>query len=393
MSTQTPALMDTYARADIAFESGDGAWLTTTDGRRVLDFGAGIAVSALGHAHPRLVAALREQAGKLWHTSNLYRIPGQERLAETLVANTFADAVFFCSTGLEANEAALKMARKAAHDAGQPERDRFVVVGGAFHGRSFATMAAGGNPKHMAGYGLMMEAFDRVPFGDLDAARAAVTKRTCAVLVEPIQGEGGIRPAPPGYLQGLRALCDEGGAALILDEIQSGMGRAGTLFAHEQAGMVPDILTAAKGLGGGFPIGALLASAPFAAAFTPGSHGTTFGGNPLAMAVGQAVLDEMLTPGFLERVRRVGAALGEALGGVVADYPALLAGTRGLGLMRGLMCRVSNTDLIAACRNQGLLLVPAADNVARVLPPLIIDTDEVSAGVGKLRDACATLAT
>jgi len=393
MTTQTPALMDTYARADVAFGSGEGAWLTATDGRRFLDFGAGIAVSSLGHAHPRLVAALREQAGKLWHTSNLYRIPGQERLAETLVANTFADAVFFCSTGVEANEAALKMARKVAHDGGHPQRDRYVVVGGAFHGRSFATMAAGGNAKHMDGYGAMMDAFDRVPFGDLDAARAAVSQRTCAVLVEPVQGEGGIRPAPEGYLQGLRALCDTAGIVLVLDEIQTGMGRTGTLFAHEQAGIAPDILTSAKGLGGGFPIGALLANAACARAFTPGCHGTTFGGNPLAMAVGQAVLDEMLAPGFLERVSRIGAELGAALDAVVADHPALLVEARGLGLMRGLVCRVPNTDFIAACRDQGLLLVPAADNVARVLPPLIIDTAEVSAGAEKLRAACATLAT
>jgi acetylornithine/N-succinyldiaminopimelate aminotransferase len=387
------ALMTTYAREDLAFDHGEGAWLTTTDGRRFLDFGAGIAVTALGHAHPRLVAALREQAGKLWHTSNLYRIPGQEKAAATLVANSFADRAFFCSTGLEANEAALKMARKMAHDAGRPERDRYLVVGGAFHGRSFASMAAGGNPKHMTGFGPLMDAFDRVAFGNLNEARAAVSERTCGVLVEPVQGEGGIRPAPEGYLQGLRALCDEFGIPLILDEIQTGMGRTGTLFAYEQAGITPDILTAAKGLGGGFPVGALLATEAAAGAFTPGSHGTTFGGNPLAMAVAQAVLDEMLAPGFLERVRRVGADLGAALDAVVADHPDLLVEARGLGLMRGLVCRVPNTDLIAACRDQGLLLVPAADNVARVLPPLIIDTDEISAGVEKLRAACATLAT
>lgn len=386
------ALMTTYAREALAFDHGEGAWLTTTDGRRFLDFGAGIAVTALGHAHPRLVAALREQAGKLWHTSNLYRIPGQEKAAETLVANTFADRVFFCSTGLEANEAALKMARKMAHDAGRPERDRYLVVGGAFHGRSFASMAAGGNPKHLAGFGPPMDAFDRVAFGNLNEARAAVTAHTCAVLVEPVQGEGGIRPAPEGYLKGLRAMCDEFGIPLILDEIQTGMGRTGTLFAYEQAGITPDILTAAKGLGGGFPVGALLATEAAAGAFTPGSHGTTFGGNPLAMAVAQAVLDEMLAPGFLERVRRVGAELGAALDAVVADHPALLVEARGLGLMRGLVCRVPNTDLIAACRDQGLLLVPAADNVARVLPPLIIDSDEIAAGVDKLRAACATLA-
>ncbi|MBB4286347.1 aspartate aminotransferase family protein [Roseospira goensis] len=388
-----PALMETYARADLAFDHGEGAWLTTTDGRRFLDFGAGIAVSALGHAHPRLVEALRTQAGKLWHTSNLYRIPGQERVAETLVAHSFADSVFFCSTGLEANEAALKMARKVAHDAGHPERDRFVVAGGAFHGRSFASMAAGGNPKHMTGFGPLLDGFDRVAFGNLNEARQAVGERTCAVLVEPVQGEGGIRPAPEDYLAGLRALCDEFGLLLILDEIQTGVGRTGTLFAYEHSGITPDILTAAKGLGGGFPVGALLATEACARAFTAGSHGTTFGGNPLAMAVAEAVLAEVLAPDFLARVRRIGADLGERLDAVVRDYPTVLAGARGLGLMRGLICRVPNGDVIAACRDQGLLLVPAADNVARVLPPLIIDSAEVDAAIEKLRAACATLAT
>ncbi|MBB4266653.1 aspartate aminotransferase family protein [Roseospira visakhapatnamensis] len=387
-----PSVMRNYARYDVAFESGDGVWLTTTDGRRVLDFGAGIAVSALGHAHPRLVAALTEQAGKLWHTSNLYRVPGQERVADTLVAATFADSVMFCSTGLEANEAALKMARKVFHDAGQPERDRFVVTEGAFHGRSFASIAAGGNPKHMTGFGQPMDAFDRVAFGNLNETRQAVTERTCAVLLEPVQGEGGIRPPPDGYLQGLRAMCDEFGLLLILDEVQTGIGRTGALFAHQHAGITPDILTAAKGLGGGFPVGAVLATERCAAAFSPGVHGTTFGGNPLAMAVAEAVLSEVLAPGFLDRVRRVGADLGAGLGRLAADYPGVLDGARGLGLMWGLTCRVPNGDLIAACLDQDLLLVPAADNVARVLPPLIIDSAEVDTALERLRAACETLA-
>jgi len=388
-----PSVMRNYARYDVAFESGEGAWLTTTDGRRVLDFGAGIAVSALGHAHPRLVAALTEQAGKLWHTSNLYRVPGQERVADRLVAASFADSVFFCSTGLEANEAALKMARKVFHDAGQPERDRFIVAQGAFHGRSFASIAAGGNPKHLTGFGLTMDAFDRVAFGNLNEARQAVGERTCAVFLEPVQGEGGIRPAPEGYLAGLRAMCDEFGLLLILDEIQTGVGRTGTLFAHEQAGITPDILTAAKGLGGGFPVGALLATERCAAAFSAGAHGTTFGGNPLAMAVAEAVLTEVLAPGFLARVSRVGEDLGRGLCDLVGAFPGVLEGVRGLGLMWGLKCRVPNGDLIAACLEQDLLLIPAADNVARVLPPLIIDSAEVDAALEKLRAACETLAT
>ncbi|KAA5606926.1 aspartate aminotransferase family protein [Roseospira marina] len=387
-----PALMQNYARVDVAFEHGEGAWLTATDGRRYLDFGAGIAVNALGHAHPRLVEVLREQAAKVWHTSNLYRVPGQEQVAATLVANTFADSVYFCSTGLEANEAAMKMARKVFHDAGAPERDRFVVAGGAFHGRSFASIAAGGNPKHMEGYGTPMDAFDRVAFGNMNEARQAVGERTCAVLVEPVQGEGGIRPAPVGYLRALREMCDEYGLLLILDEVQTGIGRTGTLFAYEHAGVSPDILTAAKGLGGGFPVGAVLATERCARAFTAGAHGTTFGGNPLAMAVAQAVLDEVLAPGFLDRVARVGAYLGDALTRVVADYPKVLTETRGIGLMRGLVCTVPNGDVITACRDQGLLLVPASDNVARLLPPLIIDTAEADLAIESLRAACATLA-
>jgi len=388
-----PSLMGTYARQDVAFDSGEGAWLTTTDGRRVLDFAAGIAVNALGHAHPRLVAALTEQAGKLWHTSNLYRVPGQERVAQRLVDASFADAVFFCNTGLEANEAALKMARRVAHDAGQPERDRFIVTRGAFHGRSFATMAAGGNPKHTTGFGPLMDEFDRVPFGNLNETRQAVTERTCAVFLEPVQGEGGIVPPPEGYLRGLRAMCDEYGLLLILDEVQTGIGRTGTLFAHEHADIAPDILTAAKGLGGGFPVGAVLATEHCAAAFTPGTHGTTFGGNPLAMAVAEAVLDVVLEPGFLDRVGAVGADLGARLERLVADFPAVLEGVRGLGLMWGLRCRVPNTEVIAACLAQDLLLVPASDNVARLLPPLIIESGEVDAALEKLRAACATLAT
>jgi len=388
-----PSVMGNYARYDVAFESGTGAWLTTTDGRRVLDFGAGIAVSALGHAHPRLVAALTEQAGKLWHTSNLYRVPGQERVADLLVANTFADAVMFCNTGLEANEAAMKMARKVFHDAGASERDRFIVTQGAFHGRSFASMAAGGNPKHLTGFGTPMDAFDRVAFGNLNEARQAVGERTCAVVLEPIQGEGGIRPAPEGYLQGLREMCDEFGLLLILDEIQTGMGRTGTLFAHEQAGITPDILTVAKGLGGGFPVAALLATERCAAVFTPGSHGTTFGGNPMAMAVAEAVLTEILAPGFLARVTRVGETLGRGLADMARAFPSVLEGARGHGLMWGLKCRVPNGDLVAACLAQDLLLVPAGDNVVRVLPPLIIDSVEVDAALTKLRAACETLAT
>lgn len=387
-----PAVMPTYARYDIAFERGEGAWLVATDGRRFLDFGTGIAVTALGHAHPRLVAALQEQAAKLWHTSNLYRIPGQERVAAKLVAHTFADTVFFTNSGAEAMECALKMARRHHQSQGR-EKFRVIVASNGFHGRTLATIAAGGQEKHLQGFAPVMDGFDHVPFGNLNEARNAVGERTAAVLVEPVQGEGGIHPADAQYLRGLRAMCDEYGLLMILDEVQTGMGRTGRLFAHEWAGVTPDIMAVAKGLGGGFPVGACLATERAAACMTAGSHGSTFGGNPLAMAVAEAVLDVVLEDGFLDRVRTVGERLAEGLRALAGRHPAIIEEMRGVGLMLGMKCRIPNGDLVKAAMAEGLLLVPAGDNVVRVLPPLIIGPAEMDAALTMLEKACAALET
>ncbi|CAA7621095.1 Acetylornithine aminotransferase [Magnetospirillum sp. LM-5] len=372
-----PVVMPTYARADIAFERGEGAWLWATDGRRYLDFGAGVAVNALGHCHPRLVKALTDQAAALWHCSNLYRVPGQERVAAKLVAKTFADTVFFCNSGAEANECAIKMARKHYHDAGQPERNQIICATGAFHGRTLATVAAGGQEKHLKGFDPAMPGFVHVPFGNLNALRAAITGQTCAILVEPVQGEGGVVPGDPDYLRRLRTTADEFGLLLIFDEVQTGMGRTGRLFAHEHVGVAPDIMALAKGLGGGFPVGACLATEKAASGMTAGTHGSTFGGNPLAMAVAETVLDVMAEPGFLARVEAMGASLRAGLGRVCAKHPTVIETVRGLGLMLGLKARIPNTDLVAKLMANGLITIPAGDNVVRLLPPLIIGEAEI----------------
>jgi acetylornithine/N-succinyldiaminopimelate aminotransferase len=384
--------MATYDRFDIAFARGDGAWLESTDGRRYLDFAGGIAVVGLGHCHPHLVAALRDQAGKLWHCSNLYRIPDQERLAARLVAASFADAAFFCNSGAEAIECGLKLVRKYHDMRGAPERYRVITFSGAFHGRTLATIAAGGSAKHLDGFAPVMDSFDQVPFGDLAAARAAITNETAAILVEPVQGEGGIRPAPEGFLAGLRSLADEFGLLLFFDEVQCGMGRTGRLFAHEWAGVAPDVIALAKGLGGGFPIGACLAAGEAAKTLTPGSHGSTFGGNPLAMAVANAVLDVMLAEGFLDRVVASGGILRRRLAGLPARHPGVIAEVRGLGLMLGLKCVQSNRTVVERLLGEGMLSVPAADNVVRLLPPLIIGEAEIDAAVAMIERSCALCA-
>lgn len=383
------ALMQNYRRFDVAFERGDGAWLYATDGRRFLDFAAGIAVDVLGHAHPHLVAALTAQAERIWHCSNLYRIPGQERVAERLVANSFADAAMFCNSGAEALEAALKLVRKYHDDHGAPGRYRVITFSGSFHGRTLATIAAAGSEKLLAGFDPVMDGFDHAVFGDLDSARALITDETAAILVEPVQGEGGINVAPPAFLQGLRELADRHGLLLMLDEVQCGMGRTGRLFAHEWAGIEPDVMALAKGLGGGFPVGALLARGDAATTLTPGSHGTTFGGNPLAMAVANAVLDVVLADGFQEHVRTVGDDLHERLAALPARYPGVIAEVRGRGLMLGLKCVTDAGALIGRLLDLGMLSVPAADNVVRLLPPLIIDEGHVLAAVDLLERACA----
>lgn len=387
----TPVL-PTYARAPIALERGEGCHVVDTEGRRYLDFGSGIAVNALGHAHPVLVRALTEQAQKLWHTSNLYRVPAQERLAERLVELTFADTVFFSNSGAEALECAIKMARKYHAHHGAPQRYRLVTFEGAFHGRTLATIAAGGQKKYLDGFGPKVEGFDQVPFCDLDAVRAAIGPETAGILVEPIQGEGGVRVLEPEKLRGLREICDQNGLLLILDEVQSGMGRTGKLFAHEWSGITPDIMAVSKALGGGFPVAACLATEAAAAGMTAGTHGSTFGGNPLAMVVALAAVDVVAEPAFLDHVVRMGNYLQQQLHMVVDRNGEVLEGVRGQGLMLGLKCRVVNSTLVDALRERGLLAVGAGDNVVRVLPPLIINEEDVREAIGILNDACGSLA-
>lgn len=385
------ALMQTYGRCDLAFERGEGAYLFTTDGRRFLDFASGIAVNALGHSHPHLVKALIEQGQKLWHTSNLYRVPGQERLAERLVAATFADKAFFANSGVEAVECGLKLIRKYHDDFGDPNRYRVIAFEGSFHGRTMTALAAAGNEKYSKGYAPAVDGFDHCAFGNLNEVRAKIGPETAAILIEPVQGEGGMRAAQIEFIQGLRKVCDEFGLLLMFDEVQCGVGRTGKFFAHEWAGIAPDILATAKGIGGGFPLGVCLASDRVAAAFQPGSHGTTFGGNPLAMAVGNAVLDVLLEDGFLDRVNKVAAHLDRRLDEMLRRFPGAFEAKRGMGLMRGLKCAsgVVNTDLVDKLRGLGLLTVGAGDNVLRLLPPLIVTNAEVDSAIDMLAAAAA----
>ncbi len=386
------AVMPNYGRADIAFERGEGPYLFAVDGRRFLDFGAGIAVCAAGHCHPHLVEALTRQAGLLWHTSNLYHIPGQTRLADRLTAACFADTVFFCNSGAEAVEASLKTVRKCQFEAGHPERTRFIVFDGSFHGRTLALIAAGASGAHRTGFGPLPEGFDRAAYGDLAAARAAVGPQTAGILVEPIQGEGGIRLCDPSFLEGLREICDENGLLLIFDEVQSGMGRTGHLFAYQATGAVPDVMALAKGLGGGFPVGACLATERAAAGMVPGTHGSTFGGNPLASAAANAVLDILLEDGFLDGVAARGARLGEMIAGLAMTYPGVVERVRGAGFMWGMECAVPNAELVDALFRHGLLSVPAAENVVRLLPPLIATDAHLREAVDIIDRCCAELA-
>ncbi|WP_371348745.1 aspartate aminotransferase family protein [Ancylobacter sp. IITR112] len=384
-------ILPTYNRVDLVFDRGEGAWLFTKDGERYLDFTAGIAVNVLGHAHPHLVAALTEQAGKLWHLSNLFRIEGGERLAARLTAATFADTMFFTNSGAEALECAIKMARKYHSASGQPERARIITFEGAFHGRTLATIAAGGNAKYLEGFGPAMPGFDQVPFGDLDAVKAAIGPETGAVLIEPVQGEGGVRAVSWAFLRELRALCDAHGLLLILDEVQCGVGRTGKFFAHEWAGITPDIMAVAKGIGGGFPVGACLATENAAKGMTAGTHGSTYGGNPLAMSVANAVLDVVLEDGFLDRVLATSARLRQRLAELKDRHPAVIAEVRGEGLLLGLRTVVPNTDFIAAMRAEGMLAPSAAENVVRLLPPLTIGEAEIDAAFDKLDAACTRI--
>jgi acetylornithine/N-succinyldiaminopimelate aminotransferase len=384
----TPVI-PTYARLDVAFERGEGAYLYDDTGERYLDFGAGVAVNSLGHAHPHLVKAVTEQAQKLWHTSNVYRVSGQEKLAKRLTDATFADTVFFTNSGVEAIEASIKMARRYQYVSGHPERFRTITFEGAFHGRTLSGIAATGNPKYLEGFGPKVDGFDQIPFGDLKAVEKAIGPETAAILIEPIQGEGGLRAATPEFLRGLRKLCDEHGLLLILDEVQTGVARTGKLFAHELAGITPDIMAIAKGIGGGFPMGACLATERAASGMTAGTHGSTFGGNPLAMAVGNAVLDVVLEPSFMEHVNKVANFARQQLAGLVASHPAVFEDVRGEGLMMGLKLRVPNTAFVAALLRHKMLVIGAGDNVIRLLPPLIITEDDVRAALKILSETAA----
>jgi acetylornithine/N-succinyldiaminopimelate aminotransferase len=384
-------LYDTFARAPIAFARGEGAWVETTDGRRLLDFSGGVAVNSLGHAHPKLVAALKAQAERIWHVSNLFRIPEQERLAETLTRASFADKVFFGNSGTEAVECAIKTVRRYHFANGHPERIRIVTFAGAFHGRTLTALAATGNPKYIEGMGPPAAGFDQVAHGDIDAVRKAIGPETAAILVEPIQGEGGVRLSPGQFLRDLRALCDEHGLLLVFDEVQTGIGRTGRLFAYEWSGVTPDIMTLAKGLGGGFPLGACLATAEAAKGMTVGTHGSTFGGNPLAMAVGQAVLDEITADGFLDHVRRMGLGFKQRLAAVVDGHPGLVAEVRGEGLLVGVRCVKPVGEVVTAMRGAGLLGAAAGENVIRLLPPLNVGEAEIEEAVARFDRALATL--
>ncbi|WEX09076.1 aspartate aminotransferase family protein [Chelativorans sp. AA-79] len=386
------ALFDTFARLPLSFERGEGVWLITSDGNRYLDFAAGIAVNSLGHAHPHLVSALAEQASKLWHVSNLYEIPGQRRLGERLAEASFADKVFFTNSGAEALECAIKTARRHHYVNGEENRFRIITFEGAFHGRTLATIAAGGQEKYLEGFGPKVEGFDQVAFGDLKAAEKAITQETAAVLVEPIQGEGGIRMAPAQFLRGLRELCDKHGLLLILDEVQTGVGRTGKLFAYEWSGITPDIVAIAKGIGGGFPLGACLATDEAAKGMTPGVHGTTFGGNPLAMAVGNAVLDVVLEPGFLDEVARKGLLLKQGLAAIADSFPDVVEEIRGEGLLLGIRCKVPNSALQQSMREEKMLGAPAGENVLRLLPPLTVTDEEIQDGLERIHRAAQALA-
>lgn len=385
------SVMPSYGRTDVAFVRGDGVYLYTQDDKQYLDFGAGIAVTALGHSHPHLVAALREQTGRLWHTSNLYHIPQQQRLADRLVSNSFADTVFFCNSGAEAVEASIKLIRKYHSTKGHSERYRLISFEGSFHGRTLATIAAGANEAHRAGFGPKIDGFDSVAFGDIKATLAAVTDETAGIMVEPVQGEGGIRIADPVFLSELRALATENNLLLMFDEVQTGVGRTGRLWAHEWPNIVPDVMSSAKALGGGFPVGACLATNEAAVGIVPGTHGSTFGGNPLAAACANAVLDVVLEPSFLKRVVETGKLIEREITKIAADYPSIIQEIRGIGMMWGIRCVIPNMDLVKKAFEKNLLTVPAGENVVRFLPPLITREEHVQEAVEILESCCKEL--
>jgi acetylornithine/N-succinyldiaminopimelate aminotransferase len=386
------AVLPVYNRTNLTFSHGEGVYLFTPEGEKYLDFAAGIAVNSLGHSHPKLVKALTEQAKKLWHVSNLYQIQGLEPLAEKLVANSFADKVFFCNSGAEAVECGIKMIRKYHDETGNPDKYRIVCFMGAFHGRTLATISAGEPGKNTKGFEPLVDGFDHVDYGDLEAVKKAITPQTGGILIEPIQGEGGIKPAPEGFLKALRELCDKHGLLLMYDAVQCGMGRTGKLFSHEWVGVNPDIASSAKGIGGGFPMGACLATDKAAQGMKPGSHGSTYGSNPLAMAVGNAVVDELLSKGFLDNVVTQGIYLRERLKALHQRFPEVIEEIRGVGLMIGVKMRVPNLDFVNALRAEKLLTVQASDNVLRVMPPLILQKEHIDEALPKFEAACEKFA-
>jgi acetylornithine/N-succinyldiaminopimelate aminotransferase len=389
----TSHLLPTFARVDLSFDHGEGVWLTATNGERYLDFTSGIAVNALGHAHPKVADAIAAQAHKAIHVSNLFRVPEQEKLADRLCEASFADLVFFCNSGAEAMEGAIKTARKFHAVSGAPERYRIITFEGAFHGRTLATLAAGGQKKYLEGFGPVVEGFDQVPFGDLDAVKKAIGPQTAAILAEPIQGEGGVRVNTNQFLKSLRALCDQHGLLLIFDEVQTGMGRTGELFAYQRTGVEPDVMALAKALGAGFPVGAFLTTKEAGKGMLPGTHGSTFGGNPLAMAAGNATLDVMQEDGFLQHVRQIGLLFRQRLAEIKDRFPGVVAEVRGEGLLLGVRCVMPNGQLVDALRDEHMLAVGAGDNVVRLIPPLIITEAEVGEAMGMLERACARLAS
>ena len=393
MTNSAPShLLPVFARADVGFECGEGAWLISTEGERYLDFTSGVAVNALGHCHPHLVTALQEQATKLWHMSNLFKSPDGERLAARLCEQSFADYVFFANSGAEAMECALKVTRHYHFSKGHPERSRIITFEGAFHGRTLGTLAATGAAKYLEGYGEPLPGFDQVPLGDIEAVKKAIGPNTAGILIEPLQGEGGVRAPSNAFFGALRDLCDEHGILLVFDEVQTGMGRTGELFAYQRIGVTPDVMSLAKALGGGFPIGACLVSAEAAKGMAPGSHGSTFGGNPLAIAAAGAVLDVMLKPGFFDHMKKMSLLLKQKLASVVDRFPTVICEVRGEGLLIGLKAVVPSGDLVAALRDAKLLTVGAGDNVVRLLPPLIVTAEEIEESVRRLEQACLALA-
>ncbi|PIT06383.1 acetylornithine aminotransferase [Bradyrhizobium nitroreducens] len=392
-NSAAPHLLPVFARANLGFERGEGCWLIATNGDRYLDFTSGVAVNALGHAHPALVKALQEQATKLWHMSNLFQSPDGEKLAARLCNESFADFVFFCNSGAEALEGVIKLVRHHHFSKGDPERYRIITFEGAFHGRTLATLAATGSAKYLEGFGPPMDGFDQVPHGDIEAVKKAIGPHTAGILIEPIQGEGGVRSAPPAFLKALRELCNEHDILLAFDEVQTGMGRTGELFAYKRTGVVPDVMSLAKALGGGFPIGAILATADAAEGMGPGSHGSTFGGNPLAISAANAVLDVMLKPGFFDHVQKMSLLLKQKLASVIDRHPDIVSEVRGEGLLIGIKAVVPSGDLVAALRNEKLLTVGAGDNVVRFLPPLIVTEAEIEDSVIRLERACAAISS